>query len=85
MLVEGLRASEKALQYAKQAAALSLAPHILDTLAESYYVNGFYDEAITAITQALAMAPRDRHYYESQLRKYQEGKLGSSEIGGLRN
>jgi uncharacterized protein HemY len=46
-------------------------PHILDTLAESYYVNGLYEKAIMAIKQALALKPEDTSYYESQLTKFE--------------
>ena len=62
----------KALVYAVHAAALKPVPHILDTLAESYYVNGLYEKAVATIKRALAMEPEDRAYYESQLRKFEE-------------
>lgn len=62
----------KALVCAEQAAVLKPVPHILDTLAESYYVNRLYQKAIMTIKRALAMGPRDRDYYESQLRKFQQ-------------
>jgi Zn-dependent protease with chaperone function len=62
----------KALVYAQQAATLKPVPHILDTLAESYYVNTLRQEAIKTIRQALAMNPQDRDYYESQLKKFEE-------------
>ena len=64
------RDPQKALLLARQAAALSSEPHVLDTLAESYFVNGFYDEAIATIKEALAKNPKDRIYYENQLRKF---------------
>jgi Zn-dependent protease with chaperone function len=66
----------KALVYAKEAATHKPAPYVLDTLAESYYVNGLYGKAIEAITKALAMGPQNREYYEGQLAKFQkaEGK-----------
>jgi len=73
-----------ALVYAKQAAALKPEAHILDTLAESYYVSGLYRQAIVVIKQALAMGPKDRKYYESQLRKFEEAameELGTDELG----
>ncbi|MBW2036022.1 MAG: M48 family metalloprotease [Deltaproteobacteria bacterium] len=66
----------KALFYAKQAVALKPVPHILDTLAESYYRNGLYQKAIITIREALAKNPEDRDYYESQLRKFQKAKAG---------
>jgi predicted Zn-dependent protease len=62
----------KALVYARHAAALKPLPHILDTLAESYYVNGLNDKAVKVIKQALKMNPEDRSYYEAQLAKFQK-------------
>ena len=62
----------KALVYARHAAAMKPVPHILDTLAESYYVNGLQEQAVSTIKQALAMQPEDRTYYESQLRKFEQ-------------
>ena len=66
------RAPTKALDSAEQAAALNPAPHILDTLAESYHVNGLHQKAIGTIKQALARGPKERDYYESQLRKFEK-------------
>jgi tetratricopeptide (TPR) repeat protein len=70
----------KALVYAIHAAALKPIPHILDTLAETYYVNGLHEKAVVTIKEALAMQPQDRAYYESQLRKFEKaaGYQGSS-------
>lgn len=65
----------KALVYARHAAAIKSAPHILDTLAESYHVNGFHDKAIMTIKRALAMQPKDRAYYEGQLRKFEQAAV----------
>ena len=65
----------KALVYAQHAAALKSVPHILDTLAESYYVNGFHKKAIITIKQALAMGPEDRAYYEGQLSKFERAAV----------
>jgi Zn-dependent protease with chaperone function len=65
------REPAKALVYATHAAAMKPVPHILDTLAESYYVNGLNERAIETIKQALAMRPDDRAYYESQLEKFE--------------
>jgi Zn-dependent protease with chaperone function len=66
------REPAKALVYAIHAAALKPIPHILDTLAESYYVNGLHEKAVVTIKRALAMQPQDRAYYESQLRKFEK-------------
>ncbi len=65
----------KALVYAQHAAALKSAPHILDTLAESYHVNGLNKKAIMTIKQALAMQPEDRAYYEEQLSKFERAAV----------
>jgi Zn-dependent protease with chaperone function len=66
----GYRDPERALKLAKQAAELERSPHILDTLAESYYVNGRYEEAIGAGEQALKLAKKNRSYYLEQLEKF---------------
>ena len=63
---------ERALYLAKLAFQLEQSPHILDTLAESYYVNGRYREAIEAGRQALALAGRKRSYYKGQLEKFEK-------------
>ena len=65
----------KALVYARYAAAMKPLPHILDTLAESYYVNGLHEKAIMTIKQALAMQLEDRAYYEYQLRKFEQAAV----------
>jgi Zn-dependent protease with chaperone function len=67
-----LREPPKALVYAIYAAAIKTVPHILDTLAESYHVNGFHEKAIVTIKRALDMQPEDRAYYESQLEKFEQ-------------
>ena len=60
----------RALAMAKLAIRLERQPHVWDTLAESYYVNGMYLEAVEAGKQALAMAGKKRIYYEDQLEKF---------------
>jgi tetratricopeptide (TPR) repeat protein len=69
---ERFKDPDRALVLALRAVELEVAPHILDTLAESYYVNGLYDEAVSAEKRALALAPYDRFYYEKQLKKFSE-------------
>jgi Zn-dependent protease with chaperone function len=66
------RDSQRALKLAKQAAEFERSPHILDTLAESYYVNGMYEQAIGAGKQALKLAKKNRSYYLEQLEKFKE-------------
>jgi Zn-dependent protease with chaperone function len=68
-----LRDPARALDLARRAAAHAPAPHVLDTLAESYFVNGMYEEAIAAGTRALSLAGPDRAYYEGQLKRFREG------------
>ncbi|MGD2269607.1 MAG: M48 family metalloprotease [Desulfobacterales bacterium] len=68
---EKLRNPFRALQLAEKAVELQISPHILDTLAESYYINGMYNEAIVAETRALKLVKGNRSYYEQQLQKFQ--------------
>jgi len=68
---KGLRNPAKALNYARRAAAIETAPHILDTLAESYYVNGNIGQAIKTEQKALQLMPVNRAYYEKQLKRFQ--------------
>jgi len=64
------RRPEKALKLALRAAALSAAPYILDTLAEAYYANGNYQEALCTIRKAIAKHPKELGYYLKQERKF---------------
>jgi len=50
-----LRNPVRALELAQAAASLLTEPHILDTLAESYFVNGQYANALAAAQQALRL------------------------------
>ncbi|PIP39040.1 MAG: peptidase [Desulfobacterales bacterium CG23_combo_of_CG06-09_8_20_14_all_51_8] len=68
---------EKALTLAIKAAALSDEPHVLDTLAEAWYVNGHIQEAIAAAAKALDRAGNDSAYYRSQLEKFQSAGKSS--------
>ncbi len=67
---KNFRHPEKALELAIHAASLSEAPHILDTLAEAYYVNGNYPSAIQAEEHALVKAENDPTYYREQIKKF---------------
>jgi Zn-dependent protease with chaperone function len=69
---ESLRRPKEALALAERAAAIEAAPHILDTLAESYYVNGRIKEALETERRALQIAKKDINYYEGQIKKIQE-------------
>ena len=67
-----LRDPPRALELALKAAAMMEEPHILDTLAESYYVNKFYDLAVETEMRALKIARDNRGYYKEQLEKYKQ-------------
>jgi tetratricopeptide (TPR) repeat protein len=68
-----LRHPERALTLAKKAAELEEAPHILDTLAESYFANGMFEAAVAIELRALDLAATsDRSYYQKQLKKFME-------------
>jgi Zn-dependent protease with chaperone function len=69
---ENVRDPARALELAKRAAAIEASPHILDTLAESYYVNERYEDAIEAGKRALSLAKKDRSIYKKQLKKFNE-------------
>jgi len=75
--VDTFRDPKKALVLAKKAAELKGAPHIFDTLAESYYVNGQFEMAVLAATRALEMTPKNRAYYQSQLKKFKAAMKSS--------
>ena len=62
----------RALALAKLAIRLEKSPHIWDTLAESYFVNGMYRDAIEAGNQALKRAGKKRSYYEDQIKKFED-------------
>jgi tetratricopeptide (TPR) repeat protein len=68
----GLRDPIRALELAERAAFIEQAPHILDTLAECYFVNGRIIDAIRAEQQALELATGNRQYYEEQLRRFKQ-------------
>jgi hypothetical protein len=67
---ESLRDPARALALAEQAAAIDPSSHVLDTLAESYFVNGRYAEAVAAAHRALAAAKGDLTHYKRQLEKF---------------
>jgi len=62
----------RALAMATLAAKLENLPHIWDTLAESYYVNKMYGQAVEAGRKALSLARDNRSYYEGQLEKFRK-------------
>jgi tetratricopeptide (TPR) repeat protein len=70
-----LRDPAKALAYAQRAVDASdgKEANILDTLAEAYYVNQQYDEAIETEERALELAP-ELEPLQNQLKKFREAK-----------
>jgi Zn-dependent protease with chaperone function len=78
----GLRDPPRALALAQRAAELEESAFILDTLAESYFVNGGYAEAVAAATRALALAKGDRRHYEIQLHRFMEALEQESRRNG---
>jgi len=71
---ENLREYDRALTLAKRAVAHERSPIYLDTLAEAYHVNGYTNEAIKAIDEAIAVANEKREYYEKQRKKFLGGE-----------
>ena len=67
---KNLRNPERALNLALKAANLEESPHILDTLAECYYINGRLEEAVSTESYALRIAKKERSYFENQLKKF---------------
>jgi hypothetical protein len=62
------------LELARRAAAIEQSPHIIDTLAESLFINGQVAEAIDAANTALELAKTNRAYYSGQLEKFQAAR-----------
>jgi tetratricopeptide (TPR) repeat protein len=62
----------KALELSQRAADLAPKAHILDTLGESYFINGQYEEAVHALELAIAARPENLPYYEKQFNKFKK-------------
>ena len=71
---EQFRNPQEALRLAEKAAGLEQAAYILDTLAESYYINGMLEAAINAEKEAIRIAKKNQTYYEDQLKKFRGGR-----------
>jgi membrane associated rhomboid family serine protease len=68
-----------ALEYARKAVSADEhpKPYILDTLAEAYYVNQQYENAMTTEQRAIAQAPeKEKNNYLLQLAKYKLALAG---------
>lgn len=73
---QNLRDPQRALALAQRAAAIDSSPHVLDTLAEAFFVNGLTQKAIEAEMRALEGATENRAYYEGQLLKFKRAPEG---------
>lgn len=69
---QSLRDKKRALVLAGNAVALERSAMYLDTLAEAYFVNGMFPEAVMTIKEAISLAEDGKAYYEQQLRKFEE-------------
>ncbi len=67
---------ERALALAEMAAALRPSAHILDTLAEARFRVHDVEGAVRAARAALAKNPKNRAYYEAQLRRFERARRG---------
>jgi Flp pilus assembly protein TadD len=65
-----LRNKKRALVLAQRAVSLKRSPEFLDTLAEALYQNGFHQEAVEAIKEAISLARNNVDYYKKQLLKF---------------
>ena len=68
----GLLDYPRALDLAKRAVEIEASPTFLDTLAEAYYANGLYDQALTIIREALDKATENRDYLIRQQGKFRD-------------
>ena len=66
----------EALKLAVEAASIDPQPFILDTLAEAYYVNGRYEDALDTIDEALSKNPEDLDHYLKQREKFEKALKG---------
>ena len=78
---EQLRNPEKALALAQAAAARDPSAHVLDTLAEAYYVNEQFGRAVEAARRALDKARQNRAYFEAQLERFERTANEQSDGG----
>jgi len=65
------RKPERALALALRAVKVDPSPHVWDTLAESYFVNGEMENAVEAARTALDKATVNRAYFREQLQRFQ--------------
>jgi tetratricopeptide (TPR) repeat protein len=63
-----------ALELARRAASLEHSPHVMDTLAESLFINGRVDEAVAAAEAARKQARTNLAYYDGQLERFRAAR-----------
>jgi Zn-dependent protease with chaperone function len=68
--------SAAALQLAEEAVRLMPEPFVWDTLAEAYYVNGLFEDALAAIQRAIQAGGDNRDHYLRQREKFQKAREG---------
>ena len=66
------RDPQTAVTLAERAVRIAPSPHILDTLAESYYAAERYEEAIRVELRTLELDPKNSSYYVRQLKKFRK-------------
>ena len=64
--------SAAALQLAEEAVRLKPEPFVWDTLAEAYYVNGLFEDALAAIERAIQTGSENRDHYLRQREKFRK-------------
>jgi len=76
----GLRNPVQALVLARRAAGLSREAHVLDTLAESYYINGLYRQAVATGEEALSRSKGDKAHFIDQVEKFRKALKRSGPV-----
>ncbi|MEA3358608.1 MAG: M48 family metalloprotease [Thermodesulfobacteriota bacterium] len=70
----------RSLILAKRAVDVNRSATFLDTLAEAYYVNDLYDQALQAIKEALDIATGNREYLVRQMNKFKKAQATKKHI-----
>lgn len=70
------RNPREALELAYKAATLKPEPFILDTLAEAYFINGRYKEALDTINKAIAQGGPQQDHFTKQKDKFEKALSG---------
>ncbi|MBW2079670.1 MAG: tetratricopeptide repeat protein [Deltaproteobacteria bacterium] len=65
---------KEALMFASMAANIKPAGYILDTLAESFFINGYIEKAIATEEEALKKDSSKTDYYQAQLQRFKKAR-----------